>query len=458
MIVLSGTAITLQLTTSAAVAVDVLVAFFDASLSVAPPSFATNTTRTNITTAATTPIAAAPGAGVTREIKYVSICAKGGACVVKPFVFDTTNSFQCVGDSTGVPLAVGETLEYTDSNGWQVKDVNGSVKYVLGPTLNGHIIKDNGTARTQRASLNTLTTDSITFSATDDSINNKTDLSARPSGKGTDNAGGAAITMGAGDTINLITSTTAITSFVFTNDFAGRKAVIVFATARTVTHNSTSLILPTGANISANPGDIMEVESLGSGNFRVNYYMPTTGVPIALALTQTTAQSQTATSTNVSPGVLTIPAAAWQVGSDFEFSCLLHWSRGATATASNLVIELNITGFATLTRSITLATVVTLSAFGSAIVKGKITCRTVGGAGTAMITLTAIETITNASTTPNTVSPRIVQDPTPSATANAPTTINTTVSGTVELRARHATTGIANLALHMYEGTYIRNK
>ena len=88
-------------------------------------------------------------------------------------------------------------------------------------------------------------------------------------GAGTDNAGGATITMGDGSYFNLITSTTAITSFAFSQDKAGRRASIRFNTARTLTHNATSLIIPGGANITTAAGDIMGIRSLGAGNFVV---------------------------------------------------------------------------------------------------------------------------------------------------------------------------------------------
>jgi hypothetical protein len=94
---------------------------------------------------------------------------------------------------------------------------------------------------------------------------------------------GAAITLGDGGSFSLITSTTAITSFVFTVSKAGRKAIVRFNTARTLTHNATSLIItPGGASITTAAGDICEVEDLGSGNVRVNWYTPATGQPVPI--------------------------------------------------------------------------------------------------------------------------------------------------------------------------------
>jgi hypothetical protein len=98
--------------------------------------------------------------------------------------------------------------------------------------------------------------------------------------KGTDNAGGATITMGDGGSFNLITSSTAIAAAAFTNDAAGRKAVWRFNTVRTLTHNSVSLILPTAANVTTAVGDLAMVESLGSGNFRIDWYTRADGTAL----------------------------------------------------------------------------------------------------------------------------------------------------------------------------------
>jgi hypothetical protein len=96
---------------------------------------------------------------------------------------------------------------------------------------------------------------------------------------GSDNTDGATITMGEGGYFNLITSTTAITAFAFSTDKAGRTARVRFDTARTLTHNGTSLIIPGAANITTAQGDIAQVRSLGSGNFVVEWYRRATHSP-----------------------------------------------------------------------------------------------------------------------------------------------------------------------------------
>ena len=73
---------------------------------------------------------------------------------------------------------------------------------------------------------------------------------------GSDISDGATITIGEGGYFNLITSTTAITAFTVTTDKAGRTFRVRFDTARTLTHNGTSLIIPGAANITTAQGDI----------------------------------------------------------------------------------------------------------------------------------------------------------------------------------------------------------
>lgn len=67
----------------------------------------------------------------------------------------------------------------------------------------------------------------------------------------------------------LITGTTTITSFGTTANIVRR---LRFAGALTLTHNATSLILPGGANITTGAGDVAQVESDGSGNWRLTHF------------------------------------------------------------------------------------------------------------------------------------------------------------------------------------------
>lgn len=64
-----------------------------------------------------------------------------------------------------------------------------------------------------------------------------------------------------------VTGTTTITSFGANT--AGTLRMVRFAGALSVTHNATSLISPTGANISVGAGDALILQGLGSSNWRV---------------------------------------------------------------------------------------------------------------------------------------------------------------------------------------------
>jgi hypothetical protein len=151
-------------------------------------------------------------------------------------------------------------------------------------------------------------------------------------------------------------------------------------------------------------------------------------------VTQSSALTQTNSTTNLTPGSYSIPANMPQVGSEYALEGYFHVSRGATATAANLVIELLING--TVIRTITLAIVTTASTFGHALVRGRITVRTTGAGGTCMVTLSAEHTVTIMTTTPETISPRRAMTPAPGTAAPATTAIDTTVARTIELRAR----------------------
>lgn len=72
-----------------------------------------------------------------------------------------------------------------------------------------------------------------------------------------------------------ITGTTAITSFGTIS--SGTRKELRFAGALTLTHNATSLILPSGANITTAAGDTATVISLGSGNWVVVDYQRASG-------------------------------------------------------------------------------------------------------------------------------------------------------------------------------------
>lgn len=75
-----------------------------------------------------------------------------------------------------------------------------------------------------------------------------------------------------------VTGTTTITGFGTVQ--AGTRRIVEFTGILTLTHNGTSLILPTAANITTAAGDVATFVSLGSGNWKCVGYLRASGAPI----------------------------------------------------------------------------------------------------------------------------------------------------------------------------------
>ncbi len=76
----------------------------------------------------------------------------------------------------------------------------------------------------------------------------------------------------------VVTGTTTITALGTVQ--AGTRRIVNFSGALTLTHNGTSLILPTGANITTAAGDTATFISLGSGNWVCTNYMRKDGTAL----------------------------------------------------------------------------------------------------------------------------------------------------------------------------------
>lgn len=102
--------------------------------------------------------------------------------------------------------------------------------------------------------------------------------------KGADIASASTTSIGAatGNTVH-ITGTTTITSFGTVA--AGIERTLIFDGILTLTHNATSLILPTGANIITAAGDTARMMSEGSGNWRCLAYNRKSGGALSAAAT-----------------------------------------------------------------------------------------------------------------------------------------------------------------------------
>jgi hypothetical protein len=84
---------------------------------------------------------------------------------------------------------------------------------------------------------------------------------------------------------------------------AGTVRVVRFTGAPLLTHNGTSLILPTGASIQAAAGDVAVFVSLGSGNWYCANYSPAAG-PVGIA-----SQAEAETGTNNTKGMTALRVA-----------------------------------------------------------------------------------------------------------------------------------------------------
>jgi hypothetical protein len=175
--------------------------------------------------------------------------------------------------------------------------------------------------------------------------------------------------------------------------------------------------------------------------------------PQDLCRTQTAAQTVTNAVTPLTAGTRTAFANSLYDGAEFAFHALLATSRGATATAANVVVELLVGG--AVIRTLTIPTTTVSGHLGSAKVEGRFTVRSTGAGGTAMVSLRVNEAISNADATPNGNAELVWHDPIPAVAAAAATAVDTTVDQTVEVRAR-LDAAVANLSMHMYHCTIDR--
>lgn len=116
----------------------------------------------------------------------------------------------------------------------------------------------------------------------------------------------------------IISGTTTITSLG--TIASGTKRVLVFQGALTLTHNATSLILPSGANIVTAAGDCAEFVSIGSGNWKCTDYQRANGESISSRVLgpSVTYQAGNPTSSLVNTGLSLPDFSASGVAPPFE--------------------------------------------------------------------------------------------------------------------------------------------
>lgn len=98
--------------------------------------------------------------------------------------------------------------------------------------------------------------------------------------KGSDIASAGTLSVGEGGYFH-VTGTTTITDIDPATDKGGRHFALVFDGILLLTHHATTLILPTGANITTAAGDVAWFVSEGSDAVKCVMYQRATGVPLA---------------------------------------------------------------------------------------------------------------------------------------------------------------------------------
>jgi len=118
-------------------------------------------------------------------------------------------------------------------------------------------------------------------------------------------ASAGTVTLGDGQ-YAVITGTTAITDIDFTNDIAGHSAWVKFSGSLLLTHNATTLILPSGVSITTQAGDTAKFVSEGSDAVRCLVYNRATGAPLFGGVTDVQAFTASGTWNKPSGGTLAL--------------------------------------------------------------------------------------------------------------------------------------------------------
>jgi len=132
--------------------------------------------------------------------------------------------------------------------------------------------------------------------------------------KGADVASAATISLGEGGYF-VITGTATITDIDFATPKNGRYAWLRFADVLTLTHNATTLVLPSGANITTAAGDHALVVQDNSDNVYVAGYIRADGRALTAPVVASTTDVLTGTDA-VKPATSDALAALWEKGSN----------------------------------------------------------------------------------------------------------------------------------------------
>lgn len=184
-----------------------------------------------------------------------------------------------IGGASGKSVDIGDVYIANADNAGGTEASVGSSWFVLEHNLTS-VISGSVASTTEQ-----LTGTDATKVATPDSV-------AALWEQGSDVASSGTISLGEGGFFH-VTGTTTITDIDFATDKAGRKAWIEFTGALTLTHNASTLILPTGANITTAAGDTACFISEGSDVVRCVSYLRASGQPLLPGVPAVTSQSGT---------------------------------------------------------------------------------------------------------------------------------------------------------------------
>ena len=121
MIILDATTHTLEVTTGAAVSTNYVISYVDITTTTFTPASAQG----DITTATTTAVVAAPASSTQRQIKLASFYNNGSSAQTLTVKKDISATEYII---ISAVISAGESLQYTDGNGWEVIDRAGRVK------------------------------------------------------------------------------------------------------------------------------------------------------------------------------------------------------------------------------------------------------------------------------------------------------------------------------------------
>jgi uncharacterized protein DUF2793/trimeric autotransporter adhesin len=215
----------------------------------------------------------------------------------------------------------------SDTDTWQIWEITGITDAAGYVKLAVTLLASNGTFADDDPMVINLEQGATGGSFTGGSLS-----SALNEAKGSDIASAGTTDIGAatGNMVH-VTGTTTITGLGTIQ--AGTRRIVVFDGILTLTHNATSLILPTGANITTAAGDAATFISEGSGNWRCIDYQRKDGTALASSGGSLTNWTE---AVNTSSPNVTIPVASFTPSNGATNVDAVIKPKGAGAFALNI--------------------------------------------------------------------------------------------------------------------------